>query len=100
MTNRQDVAARLAGEVARLKADVATARSANTDLVRSAAIVRDELARFRDALPAIIGCAAGDPTTCTRDENGWYPCCRSRIAAVRHGRLPQPERHDEPGDGA
>ena len=51
--------------------------------------------RFRAALPDIVGCPYGDPAPCRFDEHGFYPCCRSRRAAVRHGLLPALERVNE-----
>jgi len=51
-------------------------------------------------LTDIIGCPYGDPLPCRFDEHGFYPCCRSRRAAVRHGLLPPVERAVETEDGA
>lgn len=52
------------------------------------------------AIPDIIGCARGDPATCVQDNHGWAPCCRARLAAVRHGLLATAVRVEEPGDAA
>ena len=55
----------------------------------------EELLRFRAALPDIVGCPYCDPAPCRHDDIGFYPCCRSRRAAVRHGLLPAFERVNE-----
>ncbi len=59
-----------------------------------------EIENFRTALSDIIGCPYGDPAPCRHDDIGFYPCCRARRAAVRHGLLPAFERVVETEDGA
>ena len=54
-----------------------------------------EVERYRAAIPDIVGCPYGDPAPCRHDDIGFYPCCRSRRAAVRHGLLPAFERVNE-----
>lgn len=93
----------LVAEVERVQAELASDRELSQ---RQAAAwapayreVAGEVERYRAALPDIIGCPYGDPAPCRFDDVGFYPCCRARRAAVRHGLLPAVERANEE-DGA
>jgi hypothetical protein len=57
----------------------------------------EEIARFRAALPEIIGCPRRDFAACQSTDGS---CCWRRLHAQKARLLPQPERQDEPGDGA
>ena len=94
----------LVAEVRRLLFEAASDRElAQRQATAWANAYRDMAAdaeRFAAALPDIIGCPYGDPAPCRHDDIGFYPCCRSRRAAVRHGLLPAFERVLEAEDGA
>lgn len=75
------------------------AMAAASEILRGEA--QADLARFRAAMPGIIGCAEGDPATCTHDPPGyWAPCCRVRRRCVAAGLLPAVERVAETEDGS
>lgn len=62
-------------------------------------VTNAEAARFRAALPEIIGCAHGEAATCDRDPYGWGPCCLIRRRMMAAGLLLAVERMTEE-DGA
>ncbi len=94
----------LVAEVERLQSEMADdrelARRQTTAWASGHRDLANELARFRDALPGIIGCADGDPATCTHDPPGyWAPCCRVRRRCVAAGLLSAVEKVADVEDG-
>lgn len=85
---------------AELNANMETLRLVGSECANMLTERNLRIAGYIVALPEIIGCAQGDERTCTRDERGWYPCCRARLAAVKHGLIPAPERVKQEEDSA